>query len=337
MVIYIMDYRIERQRVRNSHSQGSISKRLAKCDNNPIFGLFVILPMKKKAILYFLLILIQAKLFAQTPGTDEWLKDIGFYADAMVNSADDDHRIRAYEMMKKSMVQLLDAPDSYSVSLDKLPWISVLQGEDFRLVTWQLKKNASTYFYDGFIQSAEDLTWLKDTRPFINGSMYNEYKPGVWYGCLYYDMIPFQYDGIKRYLLFGFNAENETLNTKVADVLDFSTGEPVFGLPVFVGKGDPMTRLMLTYADVSTVHFRYDSVFQGIIHDHLETLQGVGPAGEALPVADGSLEGWHFEKNGTFKYVEEAYDVPSKEPPMLDLNIDRKEDKDILGRPRKNE
>jgi hypothetical protein len=135
--------------------------------------------------------------------------------------------------------------------------------------------------------------------------------------------------------MLGFNAESPAMNTKVADVLDLNGATPVLGVPVFTGKEtQPMTRLVLQYADVATVHIQYDTALGGIIHDHLEVLQGVGQNGEALPVSDGSLEGWILT-DGNWVYQTEVYDIPSAQPPMTDERKDRKEDKDILGRPRK--
>jgi hypothetical protein len=137
-------------------------------------------------------------------------------------------------------------------------------------------------------------------------------------------------------MLLGFNAENSLLNTKVADVLDLSGPEPRLGLPVFTGKGEqPMTRVMITYADVSTAHMRYDPQLGGVIHDHLENLPGIGPKGESLPVSDGSLEAWILKK-GNWVYEEKVYDIQMNEPPMTDDRKDRKEDKDIIGRPQKD-
>jgi hypothetical protein len=209
-----------------------------------------------------------------------------------------------------------------------------LHGDNFRLVTWQWKVNEEEYKYNGFLQFPDKVIPFKDTRPFLNGSSRNTYTPGAWYGALYYQIIPFERDKKKYYMLLGFNAENSYLNTKVADVLDINGDEVKLGVPVFVGNEDPMTRIILTYADVSTVHIRYDEDFGGIVYDHVEQMPGLGESGEAMPVADGSLEGWLL-KDGNWIYQEEVFDVKVDAPPMMDDRKDRKEDKDILGRPKK--
>jgi hypothetical protein len=53
-----------------------------------------------------------------------------------------------------------------------------------------------------------------------------------------------------------------------------------------------------------------------------------------MPVADGSLEGWIL-KDGDWIYQEKVFDIKMDKPPMTDERKDKKEDKDILGRPKK--
>ncbi len=270
----------------------------------------------------------------QTSEPDPLLDNIAFHADVMVNAVLDRHRIKAHDIFMASMDSLLVRPGSYDISLDSIPWLAVVHGDDFRIISWQLRLSDSEYKYGGFIQWPDRIVNLRDTRPWLNGSSYNTYTPGSWYGCLYYNIIPFESGGKKYYVLFGFNAENQINNSKVADILDLTGAEPRFGVPLFVGKEEERTRLILTYGDVSSVHFIYDPELKAIVHDHLEILPGIGPSGEALAVSDGSMEGW-FLKNGKWVYEEEVYDVKMEEPPMLDERKNRKEDKDIFGRPKK--
>jgi len=290
--------------------------------------------MKRSYILFITLSLWFAKVGAQTTNSTHFLNEIGFYADVMVNASADEHRARAHDILASAMDSLLAMPDSYNIDLDSIKWLSVLHGDDFKIVTWQWKVNEEEYKYGGFIQWPTRLVTLKDTRPFINGSSYNTYTANAWYGALYYQIIPFNREGKKYYLLLGFNAENSSYNIKVADVLDLTGPEIKLGVPVFIGQDEPMTRILLSYADVSTVHIRYDTQLGGIIYDHLENLAGVGANGESMPVSDGSLEGWILT-DGNWVYQEKVYDVKMDTPPMTDERKDKKEDKDILGRPKK--
>jgi hypothetical protein len=271
---------------------------------------------------------------AQTPEIKQLLDEIAYNADIMSNANLDRHRVRANEDMVITLDSLIGMKGSYEVTLDSIPWLSIVHGVDFRLVTWQLKVSNDEYKYGGFIQWPDRIVRFKDSRPFINGSSYSTYTPSGWYGCIYYDLIPFESEGKKYYMLLGFNAENSTINTKVADVLDISGSEVRLGVPVFTGKDEARTRLMVTYGDISNARMSYDSKLGGIVHDHVETLPGIGPNGEDVPVSDGSMEAWIL-KNGKWAYQEEVYDVKVTEPPMTDERKNRVEDKDILGRPKK--
>ncbi len=271
---------------------------------------------------------------SQSGNAQKLLEPVGFYSDMMVNAEGDDHRIKAYDLFEEAMSNFLSEKGSYDISLDSIRWISVLHGLDFRIVTWQLKVSRSEYKYGGFIQWTDRIVVMKDTRPWVNGAQRNTYSPSAWYGALYYKIIPFEKDKQTYYLLFGFNAENENENTKVADVLNVTSPEPKFGLPVFVGRDEAQSRLILTYSDISPLQLIYDESQKAVVHDHLFSLEGAGPEGGSLIVSDGSQEGWIY-KNGLFHYQEEMYDVQVEQPPMTDERKDRVETKDILGRPKK--
>lgn len=273
---------------------------------------------------------------AQAPQFGPLLEEIAYNADVMANANLDRHRIKANELLVASMDSFLSLSGSYAVSLDSIPWLSIVHGEDFRLVTWQLRVSNDEYKYGGFIQWPDRIVRFKDSRPFINGSSYNTYTPATWYGAIYYQIIPFELEGRKYYVLLGYNGENSSINTKVADVLDLTGPEVRLGVPVFVGQDEPKTRLMLTYGDISNTRMTYDAKLGGIVHDHVEMLAGIGPTGEPLPVSDGNMEAWILKK-GKWEFKEEAYNAKEMTaPPMTSEKKNWEEDKDILGRPKKD-
>lgn len=253
--------------------------------------------------------------------------------DVTVHAAQGPHRVRSNDVLIASLDSLVHIPGSFDVDLDSIPGLTVLKGDGFRIISWQLKVSEEEYKYYCLIQWPERVVWFKDSRPFVNGAEYSTYTPSIWYGCLYYQIIPFESDKKTYYMLLGFNAESSQLNTKIADILDLSGPEPQLGVPLFFGPESSKSRIIFTYADVSSAHLSYDKDLKGIVFDHLINMPGVGPEGEALPVSDGSLEAYILKK-GTWNYEAEVYDVQVKEPPMTDERKNRKEDKDILGRPK---
>src|SRR5690606_14521861 len=199
-------------------------------------------------------------------------EEIAFYADVLVNAQTDAHRARAHRQLVGHLETWVAEPGSFEKSLDSISGLSVLHGDDFRLVSWQYRVTDSLYQYGGFFQSPERTVWFRDTRPFVNGAAFTTYSPEAWYGCLYYDMIPFERDGRKLYVLLGFHAQDRLTITTIADVLEIGNDQLRLGVPVFTGLERAQTRLLLHYADVSTVHIRYDAELGAIVHDHLQTL-----------------------------------------------------------------
>ena len=273
-------------------------------------------------------------LSAQSPEARHLKEEISFYMDVTVHAESGDHRVRANEHLTACLDSFINLPGSFRFSLDSIPGLSVLYGDDFRVISWQIKISEEEYKYGCLMQWPDHFVKFKDARPFLNGAAYATFTPGTWYGCLYYEIIPFEYDKVKYYMLLGFNAETSLLNTKVADILDVTGPEPKLGVPLFFGPDATQSRIIFTYADVSSAHLSYDKELKGIVYDHLIQMPGVGPEGEALPVSDGSLEAWILKK-GSWNYEAEVYDVKVKDPPMTDERKNRKEDKDIMGRPKK--
>lgn len=276
-----------------------------------------------------------SSMLGQDPSNDLILEELSFYADVSVNAVKDAHRLRAHEEMVVLLDSFLRQDGSFHIGLDSIQWLATVNGDGFRVITWQLRVNNEEYKYGGRIQWADRIVELSDTRPFYNGADRATFTPSAWYGCLYYDIRPFERDKQTYYLLFGFNAENSMVNTKIAEVLDLTGEAPVFGLPVFIRPEGPQSRVIYTHADATAAHMVYDTDLNAVVHDHLINMPGVGPEGEALPVSDGSLEAWIFKK-GDWIYEAEVYDVKVKTPPMTDDRKGRTEENDILGRPRKN-
>ncbi len=264
---------------------------------------------------------------------DSLVSEINFYADVVINAEKSEHRQRAQVLLKEHFDRFLEMDGSFQYPLDSIPWLYVMHGDGFRLVSWQLHISPESYAYTAFLQWPDRYMYFKDSRPFINGSAYTTFTPSAWYGAVYYDMLPFEKDRQTYYLLLGYNAENSLLNTKVVDVLDLSGPEPKLGLPVFTGAEDTQTRLLVSYADIAPARVHYDESLKGVVMDHVAPVPGIGPGGETLPVPDGSLDAWVLKK-GDWVYEAEVYDVKQKEPPMTREREKRAEEKDILGRPK---
>ena len=96
--------------------------------------------MVRLFISLLLLIVSQFPSFGQgSSGLDTLVSEIAFQADVVLNAENGGHRMRAHAELLENIDQFLDTKGSYEVSLDSIPWLYVLHGDDFRLVSWQLR------------------------------------------------------------------------------------------------------------------------------------------------------------------------------------------------------
>ena len=293
-----------------------------------------LMPMIRTFLVLIQVVFCSLFLNAQAgPSLDSMVREINFYADIVVNAEKSEHRQRAQVLLSEHFDQFLQTEGSFQFPLDSIPWLYVLPGDGFRLVSWQLCNSPESYTYYAFLQWPDRHVYFKDSRPFINGAAFTTFTPGTWYGAVYYHMIPFEKEKQTFYLLLGYNAENSLMNTKVVDVLDLSGSEPKLGVPVFTGAEETQTRVLVSYSDIAPARVQYDESLKGVVIDHVAPVPGIGPGGETLPVPDGSLEAWLLKK-GDWVYEAEVYNVKQKEPPMTRERENRAEEKDILGRPK---
>ena len=274
-------------------------------------------------------------------GQNDSISMAAFYSDVMLNAVEAEHRDYAEHQLYSIIKESLSDGNISDLQLDNLDWIYKHYAVDssFVLLSWKVEledrisryrnflvKNDSTFveFQDG------GNTLLQDGEYIIN-------EPSNNLSAIYYKMIP-QYD-LKgepdSYLLFGLRTFDRYENIKLIEILDLSSGEISLGKPIFQsrddrGNIDTKTRLILKYAIDSQVAFTYNPNSKMIIYDHLiprmGRLEGQGPT--MLP--DGSYEAYFYDR-GKWLYKEKVFDQISKEAPMPNPVLDKK-DKDIFGR-----
>lgn len=274
---------------------------------------------------------------------------LALLAYAVVNDSIEQERFAACRALITGLVRALKEENSFKYPFDRLKSISILAPPDssFRIFTWQLFVNDSTYRYYGAIQLNQrelKLYPLVDRSfemedPFL---VYEQHSPERWYGALYYNLRAYSTrQGKKYYLLFGFDCPSFFERRKLIDVLSFdAAGKPVFGAPVFEGyptpKGapGPEQRLLLEYSAEASVRLNWDENYQMILFDHLIPMPS--PFGRGVTyVPDGSYEGFKFEK-GRWIYVEKVFNDVMEETPRPEPILDSRKNKDIMGKsPRK--
>ncbi len=273
----------------------------------------------------------------------EGLEDtLGVLGYAIVNDSVEAERFAACKVFITTLVRTLKIENSFYYPFEQLKSVSILTPPDstFRIITWQLFVNDSTYRYYGAIQMNERNLKL---YPLIDRSFEmpqfpanEQLPPDRWYGALYFNLRQFDTRQGRKYLLFGFDAFEFFEKRKLLDVLSFDKeGQPLFGAPVFEKENaDPEHRVYVQYSADAKVRMNWDEQYQLVIFDHLIPFASpYGRAGTYVP--DGSYDGYKLDK-GRWKYVDKVFDDKQKDVPFPEPILDGRKEKDILGKKKRN-
>lgn len=260
---------------------------------------------------------------------------------AVVNDSIEQERFAACKVLITTLVRALKTENSFFYRFERLKSISIMAPPDssFRIFTWQLFVNDSTYRYYGAIQMRQKelkLFPLRDKSFEMEiAPVYEQLTPENWYGVLYYGIRQFDTKEGRKYLLFGFDALDFFQRRKVIDVLSFDQqGQPIFGAPVFhrekAKPGPKEKRMFFEYSAEASVKVNWDEQYKMIIFDHLIPMPS--PFGRDMTaVPDGSYDGLRLEK-GRWKFIEKVFNDSQDAPPFPAPVLDDRKGKDIIGK-----
>ncbi|MFZ4632738.1 MAG: hypothetical protein ACOYNO_00885 [Saprospiraceae bacterium] len=271
--------------------------------------------------------------------------ELKIWARQMLTDSIDGQRETAADSLFVGMQRALAMPGSFDYPFDSLPQISFKTPPDrkFRIITWQLMQNDSTWQHFGFLQVQQPkpaLYVLHDQRAELPYKPVREQlSPEHWYGALYYNLYQFDATQGRRYLLFGFDGFSLSERRKLIEVLWFDpkTGEPRFGDTVFDrGKdvdAEPELRILLEYYAEGVVRLNWDESYKMILFDHLIPMSSPYN-GQMTYVPDGSYQGFRLEK-GRWIFIDRVFTDVQEEAPRPFPVLDKEQNKDIMGRERK--
>jgi hypothetical protein len=273
---------------------------------------------------------------------------LAILAYAVVNDSFEMNRFGACRALIPALVRALRVENSFNYRFDRLKSLSIMAPPDssFRIFTWQLFVNDSTYKYFGAIQM--NTASLK-IYPLTDKSaeMEDSFEDMIlthdnWYGSLYYNLQQFEAKGGNKYLLIGFDAFSFFERRKIIDVLSFDkTGKPSFGDTVFdMEKTDkdaerpaPL-RIVLEYSAEAGVRCNFDLQYEMVLFDHLDIVPS--PFGRGMTqIPDGSVEGLKLEKD-RWKHISKVFnDVMNEEQTQIEPILDKQKGKNVLGNTKK--
>lgn len=190
-------------------------------------------------------------------------------------------RIIKNDSLRNELISFIKSENSYNRKLEDIKYIGDLKSPDdaFRMITWNINLNDGTYKYFCFIQTKPDKSgqssWyeLQDHHKTTNRPEYKTLNTEKWYGCLYYEIIPFKNNKTTMYVLLGWEGNDKFSNKKVLESLYFNNkNEPNFGKSVFETDRMNKRRVIFEYSKDAYMMLRYNEKAKQIIFNRLEPM-----------------------------------------------------------------
>lgn len=229
--------------------------------------------------------------------------------------AQDVRQLRNDEFIPQ-LVGALKAKYSYYYPFDSVLTMAKVYPKDstFRIFTWPLENDNGTFRHFGVIQMNTKDGSLK-LFPLFDNSDFTKNLDTItnakgWYGCLYYAMTQQHYFNAEYYTLFGWDANSVTSQKKIAEILSFKNGEPVFGAPMFSFAEDTVptpvrNRFIIEYKRDAVAGLNYNPEMDMIVFDHL--ISETGEDGKKYTyIPDLDYEGFKW-KAGKWMHVEKIF------------------------------
>ena len=238
---------------------------------------------------------------------DRYEDSLVYYADSMYYSVMPENRIGANIEFIRMLKITLKIPGSNTFAFEKLKnKINIVEPEDktFRIFNWEILRNGNQLRYYGAIQTVFDnelktFGLVDYSEQLVRGIEDSILDNTRWFGAKYYNIIQQEVNGGRAYFLLGFNSSDVNSNKKIVECMYFnSKQEVVFGAPVFQSNYTDKicNRFLLEYQKDSKASLNWDTQYNTIIFDHLESNVG-DPAKKYTNVPDGTYDGLKW--NGT--------------------------------------
>lgn len=229
------------------------------------------------------------------------------YSKAILNAAEMIDRFRADSLFTRGLVQALKIPNSFYYPFDSLITISKIYAPDssFRIFTWQVMKDYSSYHQKGAIQMHTNDGSLKiiplfDNSDYTDAPVDSVRDANNWIGAVYYNIILKTFRNQKYYTLLGYDENNAKTTKKWMEVLTFDpSGKPLFGGRFFdyppdeIKPPQPAYRFCLEYKKQAGAKINYDPDIDKIIFAHLVSENGEIREKQSL-IPYGTYEGFSW-------------------------------------------
>ncbi len=298
--------------------------------------------MFMKGVLFISIFFISCSTFAQFDfSTRE--KDLAELLDSMRKCQDPSKRDSLNLDFYRLLLTTAAEPSIFEQKFTQLKTCGIITSPDNEVVifNWNIEQVDNSQKYYGFIvrknlrNKSNDIFELNE-NPIQMAKPEAIIEVNDWYGCLYYQIIPFEKSNQKKYILLGWDGGSSFSNTKLVDVLSFTGNSAKLGGNVFKIGNQTANRIFFEHSEQSVMSLRYEAERKRIIFDHLspETPSLVGIYEYYVP--DMSYDALVYEKN---KWVlkEDVIAVNKETPDVQKFSYDSKTDEYVVSETKTSE
>lgn len=271
-------------------------------------------------------------------------KQLSTYLDILRKAPNDMEKEIANQQFKAYLYQTIQLKGAIDHPFASLRSMGTIKSPDnsFRLFNWNVEQDDETQKYYCYILRFDERKkdWkvieLTDNSMMLPPQPEDVLDENMWYGALYYKIIPTERSGKTVYTLLGYDANSNLSHTKLIDVLSFSGNHIKLGSPIFKVKDQTYKRIFFEHSKKCVMSLSYDEARQKIIYDHLSPESPSMEGFREFYVPDMSYDALKFTGN---KWVLEE-DVVSinKRPAVKQGNVttfDLTKDKQLVGHQQK--
>jgi len=204
----------------------------------------------------------------------------------MVRNFDEEVRITSGRNFIRQMGRALRIEGSYYYPFDSLKNLMIVHAPDdlFRIFTWNVATNDEKFRYFGVIQmNPEKLAKLNkkeelfqnfypliDRSDSLDNYLFRETDASHWFGATYYKVLKNTYNKKDYYTVLGWDGADSLINRKVADVITFREGQPVFGARIFdLKRKQVFYRMVFQFNNQATMALRYDEKRKILMYENI--------------------------------------------------------------------
>lgn len=286
-----------------------------------------------KVSVLFLLLIVSGVLSAQQ---DTSLvrreKQLASYLDILRKAQSDTEKEAANKQFKSYLHETILLQGAIDYPFSALKTMGSVKSPDnsFRLFNWNVEQDDESHKFYCYILRLDERKKQWKTIELIDNSLMLPPQPDdilnddMWYGALYYKIIPVEKSNKTYYTLLGYDPNNAMSHMKLIDVLSFSGNRAKLGSPIFKMKDKVYKRLFFEHSKRAVMSLNYDEARQRIIYDHLSP-ESPGMEGfHEFYVPDMSYDALKFV-NSKWVLEETVIAINGKGPKTVTISaIDRK-------------